>query len=48
MDGFSRYNQINILPFDQHKIALIFPRGTFSYRNVYFGLKNVGETLQQP
>jgi hypothetical protein len=25
MDGFSSYNQINILPADQHKTAFIFP-----------------------
>ena len=25
MDGFSRYNQIDILPSDQHKTSFIFP-----------------------
>jgi hypothetical protein len=29
MDGFSRYNQINILPADQHKTSFICPWGTF-------------------
>jgi hypothetical protein len=33
MDGFSGYNQINILPTDQHKTAFICPWGTFAYRN---------------
>jgi hypothetical protein len=46
MDGFSGYNQIEILPADQHKIAFIFPWGTFAYRKLPFGLKNVGATFQ--
>jgi hypothetical protein len=47
MDGFSGYNQINILPMDQHKTAFIFPWGTFAYRKLPFGLKNVGVTFQR-
>jgi hypothetical protein len=47
MDGFSGYNQINILPIDQHKSSFIFPWGTFAYRKLPFGLKNVGETFQR-
>jgi hypothetical protein len=31
MDGFSGYNQINILLMDQHKTSFIFPWGTFAY-----------------
>ena len=31
MDGFSGYNQIQIKPEDQHKIAFICPSGTFAY-----------------
>jgi hypothetical protein len=31
MDGFSGYNQINIIPMDQHKTTFIFPWGTFTY-----------------
>ena len=47
MDVFSGYNQIEILPTDQHKTALIFPWGTFTYRMLPFGLKNVGATFQR-
>jgi hypothetical protein len=46
MDGFSGYNQINIVPEDQHKTAFICPWGTFAYRKLPFGLKNVGATFQ--
>jgi hypothetical protein len=45
MDGFSGYNQINIVPEDQHKTAFICPWGTFAYRKLPFGLKNVGATF---
>ena len=31
MDGFSRYNQIQITLEDQHKTAFICPWGTFTY-----------------
>ena len=46
MDGFSGYNQIEILPSDEHKTTFIFPWGNFSYRKLPFGLKNVGATFQ--
>jgi hypothetical protein len=46
MDGFSGYNQINILPADQHKTSFIFPWGTFTYRKLPFSLNNVGATFQ--
>jgi hypothetical protein len=46
MDGFFGYNQINILPTNQHKTAFIFPWGTFAYRKLPFSLKNVGATFQ--
>jgi hypothetical protein len=46
MDGFSGYNQIQIKPKDQHKTTFICPWGTFSYRKMPFGLKNVGATFQ--
>lgn len=41
MDGFSSYNQINILLVDQHKAALIC-----AYNNLPFSLKNDGATFQ--
>ena len=46
MDGFSRYNQINILPADQPKTSFICPWGTFAYCKLPFELKNVGENFQ--
>jgi hypothetical protein len=46
MDGFYGYNQINIIPVDQHKTAFICPWGTFAYRKLPFGLKNVAATCQ--
>ena len=48
MDGFSSYNQIEVLPSDQHKTAFIFPQGTFSYRKLPFGLNNASATFQCP
>jgi hypothetical protein len=47
MDGFSKYNHIEILPDDQHKTAFICPWETFTYRKLPFGLKNVGATFQR-
>ena len=47
MDGFSGYNQIQIKPEDQHKMAFICPWGTFAYKKILFGLKNTGATFQQ-
>ena len=47
MDGFSGYNQIQIKPEDQHKTAFICPWGTFAYKKMSFGLKNVGATFQR-
>ena len=46
MDGFSSYNQIDILPQDQHKMTFICPWGTFAYKKLPFELKNVGATFQ--
>ncbi|MCO5596510.1 hypothetical protein L7F22_050573 [Adiantum nelumboides] len=31
LDGFSRYNQLSIVPEDKHKIAFATERGTFAY-----------------
>ena len=47
MDGFSRYNQIQIKSKDQHKIDFIYPLGTFAYNKMPFGLKNAGATFQR-
>ena len=47
MDGFSGYNQINILSADQHKTTFICPWGTFAYLKLPFGLKNDGATFQR-
>jgi hypothetical protein len=46
MDRISRYKQIQIKPKDQHKMEFICPCGTFAYRKMPFGLKNVGATFQ--
>lgn len=46
MDVFSGYNKINTLSVDQPKTTFIFPWGTFFYRNLPLGLKNVGATFQ--
>jgi hypothetical protein len=46
MDGFLGYNQIQIKPEDQHKTTFICTWGTFSYRKMPFGLKNVGAMFQ--
>jgi hypothetical protein len=47
IDGFSGYNQIHIKLNDHHKTTFVFPWGTFTYRNLSFGLKNVGATFQR-
>lgn len=47
MDGFSSYNQIAIKHADQHKTTFIDPWGTFVYRKIQFGIKNVGTTFQR-
>jgi hypothetical protein len=46
MDDFLGYNQIQIKPEDQYKTTFISPWGTFTYRKMPFGLKNVGATFQ--
>jgi hypothetical protein len=46
MDRFLQYNQIQIKPEDQHKLTFIFPWGTFTYRKMPFGLKNIRVTFQ--
>jgi hypothetical protein len=47
MDGFSGYNQINIVPVDQHKTYFYLSLGHFRLSKLPFGLKNVGATFQR-
>jgi len=46
MDAFSGYNQIMMNPDDQEKTSFITERGTYYYKVMPFGLKNVGATYQ--
>ena len=46
MDGFSGYNQIKMAPKDMEKTSFITPLGTYCYKVMPFGLKNVGATYQ--
>ena len=46
MDGFSRYNQIKMALDDMEKTSFITPWGTYYYKVMPFGLKNVGATYQ--
>lgn len=47
MDGFSYYNQIKMAPIDMEKTTFIAPQGTFYYKVMPLGLKNVGATYQR-
>jgi hypothetical protein len=47
LDGFSGYNQIQIAPEDQEKTTFTYPRGTYSYRVLPFGLCNAPTTFQR-
>ena len=47
MDGFSGYNQIKMAPEDMEKTTFLIQWGTFCYKVMPFGLKNVGETYQR-
>jgi len=47
MDGFSGYNQIKMAPEDMEKTTLVTLWGTFYYKVMFFGLKNVGATYQR-
>ena len=46
MDGFSRYNQIKMALKDMEKTSFITPWGTYCYKVMPFGLKNVDATYQ--
>jgi len=46
MDGFSGYNQIKMALEDMEKTYFITPWGTYCYKVMPFGLKNVGATYQ--
>ena len=47
MDGFSGYSQILMAPEDMEKTSFITEWGTYCYRVMPFGLKNVGATYQR-
>lgn len=47
LDGFSGYNQVEVLEQDQHKTAFTTPWGTFAYRRMPFGLINAGANFQR-
>uniref|UniRef100_A0A803P4I1 Reverse transcriptase domain-containing protein n=1 Tax=Cannabis sativa TaxID=3483 RepID=A0A803P4I1_CANSA len=47
MDAFSGYNQILMHPPDQDKTSFITERGTYCYKVMSFGLKNVEATYQR-
>ena len=44
MDAFSGYNHISMDPNDQEKTSFVTGQGTYCYRVIPFGLKNVGAT----
>ena len=47
VDGFSRYNQIEMHPDDREKTTFTTPWGTFMYDKMPFRLMNVGATFQR-
>ena len=47
MDGFSGYNQIMMVVMDKIKTAFITEWGTYCYKVMPFGLKNVRATYQR-
>jgi len=47
MDGYSGYNQMKMTKEDEEKTTFITPWGTFCYKVMSFGLKNIGATYQR-
>jgi hypothetical protein len=47
IDGFSRCNQVSVLPEDREKTTFTTPWGTFMYAKMPFGLMNAGVTFQR-
>jgi hypothetical protein len=47
MDGFSRYNQVEMYLYDKEKTTFKTPWGNFMYDKMPFGLINEGETFQR-
>ncbi|XP_070017399.1 uncharacterized protein [Nicotiana sylvestris] len=47
LDAYSGYNQIKIDPLDEGKTSFITDKGTYCYKVIPFGLKNVGATYQR-
>ena len=47
LDGYSRYNQIEIALEDQEKTTFTYPFGTFAFRKMPFGLCNALGTFQR-
>jgi hypothetical protein len=47
IDGFSRYNQISVMPEDREKTTFTTPWGTFMYAKMPFGLMNAGATFHR-
>ena len=47
MDGFQGYNQIKMASKNMEKTSFITPWGTYCYKVMPFGLKNVGATYQR-
>ena len=47
LDGFSGYNQMQMMPQDEEKTSFINNQDLFCYRVMPFGLKNAGTTYQR-